>query len=170
MVFCFRMSTCDVSSYFYDDNIPETKPRAIEAYNWVAQWMLAAAHDQVCSWSMTFNFQGIQRRFNLTSLRDLQVKYDPKFNVNGRVGKAFILVQDRQVQRILGGMLFDSFPQVADNVFKLADEVVNIMQTSGAQSVSISNRSPLNHLSDNAALEVYPMNTFYYKRPDFNIW
>nr|QYA18689.1 hypothetical protein KOM_12_421 [Clandestinovirus] len=159
----------DLNVAFGDNNVMETRPQAVNAYTYVGQWLMACASDE-CSASMTFHFEGVQRRYTLVSLKDLQIKYEPRFNHNGMMGKAFMIVQNRQLLKIVGGKIFASLSQVADNLMQLIEEIVPLMQTAGVTAISTSNRTPLNQISEYAAHEVIPVGAFYFtQKPDFNM-
>lgn len=158
----------DLNVAFLDNNLPQTWPSAVNAYTYTGQWMMSAASD-VCTGYITFHFDGVPRRYTLISLKDVQIKYEPYFDHNGYKGKAFLVIKNRQLMHILGGKIFQSLTDVANNIGTLMDEVVSMMHTPGLKAISVSNRTPLQQLSEYAVQEVIPIQAFYFKKPKLDI-
>jgi hypothetical protein len=163
---------CDLALLMSDHNIPETWPRAINAFSYAAQWLMAAGTSEESA-SFNLHYDGIQRRHMLTSLRDVTIRYEPYYNASGDMPpcKAFLILNNRQVQGFLGNRTFSSQADLALNLFAATDHLVSLMKPeTGVKSISISNRTPLEHLSDYAALEVYPIGAFYFdQKPSYNM-
>lgn len=162
---------CDLASAFTDHNPPETWPRAVNGWNFIAQWLMAAATTEETA-SLNLHYDGIQRRHMLISLRDVQIRYEPYFNglEMHKFDKAFLVLQNRQVQKVVGDRTFATQSDVAKHLTQITAEIAAMMRDPAVKSVSVSARDPLNHLSQYAAHEVLPASCFFWdQKPSYNM-